>query len=146
MDFMQNATKLPVKNFDDLVKNDKKEKRHGELLPSSIRAIITGPSNHGKTNILLALLTHPNGLRFENVYVYSKSLCQPKYQFLKNLFDSVDVIQYFPFSDNEEVVSPADAKPNSIMIFDDIACEKQDNVRVLYSMGRHKDVDCFYLC
>ena len=31
-------------------------------------------------------------------------------------------------------------------MFDDIACEKQDNVRALFCMGRHKKVDCFYLC
>jgi len=137
---------LSVKNFDHLVEQDRKEKRHGDLLPNSIRAIVSGPSNHGKTNILLALLTHPNGLRFENVYVYSKSLCQPKYQFLKELLEPLEGIQYFAFNDSEEVIDPADALPNSIMIFDDIACEKQDNVRAFYSMGRHKDVDCFYLC
>ena len=32
------------------------------------------------------------------------------------------------------------------MIFDDIACEKQDSVRAFFCMGRHKKVDCFYLC
>ena len=32
------------------------------------------------------------------------------------------------------------------MIFDDIACEKQDNVRAFFGMGRHKKADCFYLC
>ena len=32
------------------------------------------------------------------------------------------------------------------MIFDDISCEKQDNVRAFFFMGRHKKVDCFYLC
>ena len=32
------------------------------------------------------------------------------------------------------------------MIFDDIACKKQNNVRDFFCMGRHKKVDCFYLC
>ena len=39
-----------------------------------VRAVICGPSGYGKTNVLLSLLESPNGLRFENVYVYSKSL------------------------------------------------------------------------
>ncbi len=129
-----------------LLLNKKKEKRHGELLPSSIRAVISGPSNCGKTNSLLALLTHPNGLRFENIYVYSKSLNQPKYKFLEQLLNPIDGMQYLAFSENEQVITPDKALPNSIMIFDDIACEKQNNVKAFYCMGRHKNVDCFYLC
>ena len=32
------------------------------------------------------------------------------------------------------------------MIFDDIACEKQDHLKAYFCMGRHRDVDSFYLC
>ena len=53
---------------------------------------------------------------------------------------------YYTFSDNEDVIPPDSAKPNSIMIFDDVACEKQNNIRQYFSMGRHKDIDSFYLC
>jgi len=35
---------------------------------------------------------------------------------------------------------------NFIFIFDDVACDKQDTVREYFSMGRHANVDCFYLC
>ncbi|CAB0039842.1 unnamed protein product [Trichogramma brassicae] len=97
-------------------------------------------------NCLLALITHPNGLRFENVYVYSKSLNQPKYKFLKDLLEPIDGVRYLPFSEHEAVLSPDEALPNSLMIFDDVACEKQDNVRAYFCMGRHKNVDSFYLC
>lgn len=146
MDFKEQSLKLPIANFDSVTEQEKHVERHGELLPNSIRAVFCGPSNCGKTNSLLTLLTHPNGLRFENVYVYSKSLNQPKYKFLKELLDPIEDIQYFPFSEHEEVLSPDRALPNSIMIFDDIACEKQDNVRAFFCMGRHRNVDCFYLC
>ena len=144
MEFSNQSLKLPIENFD--IGHEKRIKRHGELLPDSIRAVFYGRSNCEKTNSLLALITHPNGLRFENVYVYSKSLNQPKYKFLKDLLEPLEGIQYLPFSEHESVVSPDDALPNSIMIFDDIACEKQDNVRAYFCMGRHKNVDCFYLC
>ena len=53
----------------------------GTVLPHSVRAIVRGPSNFGKTNAVLALLTHPNGLRFANLHVYSKSLNQPTYSY-----------------------------------------------------------------
>ena len=46
----------------------------------------------------------------------------------------------------DSVVDSDHALPNSIMIFDDIACEKQDNVRAFFCMGRNIKVDCFYLC
>ena len=146
MEFKPIDIALPVANFDTIVEKEKKEKRHGDLLPSSIRAIISGPSGYGKTNSLLTLLTHPNSLRFENIYVYSKSLNQPKYQFLKELLEPIDGIQYFTFNDNEEVVAPEETLPNSIMVFDDIACEKQNNVKSFFCKSRHNNVDCFYLC
>lgn len=138
---------LPVINFDSVVsKNDEKSKRHGPLLPNTIRAVFCGPSNCGKTNALLSLIVHPNGLRFVNIYVYSKSLNQPKYQFLQELVKPLTGMNYYPFSDNDEVVSVDDAKADSLFIFDDVACEKQNNIKAYFCMGRHKNVDSFYLC
>lgn len=144
--FKKQAVELSVPNFDAIIDQEKNVSRHGDLLPNTIRAVFCGPSNCGKTNSLLALITQPNGVRFENVYVYSKSLKQLKYQFLKELLDPMDEIQYFAFSEHETVVAPNETLPNSIMIFDDIACEKQDNVKAFFCMGRHENVDCFYLC
>ena len=80
------------------------------------------------------------------IYVYSKSFEQPKYQFLQLILEPINGIQYFPFKDHDKVISVEDVLPNSIMIFDDIACEKQDNIKNFFCMGRHKNVDCFYLC
>ena len=139
---------LPVKNFDESIPHSSSSncERHGELLPNTIRAIFAGPSNCGKTNALFALLLNPNGLHFENVYIYSKSLNQPKYAFLSNLLNSVEGIGYFPYNDHETVISPNDAKSNSVMIFDDVACEKQDHIRSFFCMGRHNFIDSFYLC
>lgn len=86
--------RLSVINFDELVQQkEKREKRHGALLPNSIRAVFCGPSNCGKTNALLTLITHPNGLRFENIYIYSKSLKQPKYVLLERLLKLVDGVK-----------------------------------------------------
>jgi len=35
---------------------------------------------------------------------------------------------------------------NSIFIFDDVICDKQDAIRKYFAIRRHTDVDCFYLC
>ena len=147
MKFAKHAVALPVENFAD-VEGDKSRNsnRHRNLLPNSIRAVFVGPKGCGKTNALIVLLTHANDLRFENLYIYSNSLDQPKYKFLENLLQPIDGMGFFAFSKHENVISPEQALPDSIMIFDGIACEKQDNVRAFYCMGRHKNVDCFYIC
>ena len=137
---------LPILNLDDEDGAKKKKMvRHGCNLPDTIRAIICGPSGCGKTNAMLSLIYHPNGLRFENVYAYSKSLYQPKYKLLEQVLKHAGC-GYFPFSDNESVIEPSKARENSLMIFDDVACDKQNNIKAYFSMGRHKNIDSFYLC
>lgn len=142
---------LPIVNFDEIVSENgegkRHVKRHGEHFPNSIRALICGPSNCGKTNVLFSLLFDKNGLLFENVYVYSKSLYQPKYMFLEKVLTSPECcVSYFPYKENDEIVSPEEAKENSIFVFDDVACDKQEKIKEFFSMGRHKNVDSFYLC
>lgn len=135
---------LSVQNFDTFIGSGSvKKNKHGVLLPDSIRCIICGPSSSGKTNILFNLLFDPNGLRFENIYVFSKSLFQPKYKFLQKSMPKE--IGYFAYDDNNLVVHPNEAKPNSIMIFDDISCQKHNNIRNYFTMGRHNNIDTFYL-
>lgn len=148
--FVQQPVKIDEKNLDLLIggglSGDNLQK-HGSLLPNSIRCIICGPSNCGKTNVLLSLLIDANGVKFENVYIYSKSLNQPKYKFLRQLLkDANKKIGFFPFEDSETVIEPNKARPNSVFIFDDIACDSQSPIRAFFSRGRHAQVDCFLLC
>ncbi|KYM95548.1 hypothetical protein ALC62_13800 [Cyphomyrmex costatus] len=146
MRFVRQSRAIEVSNLDAKVQTERETRRHGNMLPSTLRAIVCGPSNCGKTNVLISLLESPNGVRFENVYVYSKSLRQPKYRYLEKLLTPIDEIGYFTFSNNSDVVPPNEALPNSIFVFDDVACDKQNAVREYFAMGRHADVDCFYLC
>ena len=95
---------------------------------------------------MLSLLFDPNGLKFENVYVYSKSLQQPKYELLKQVLNLVKGVKYFAFGENDEVIDPNESNPNSIFIFDDVICDRQDKIRNFFCMGRHRGVDSFYLC
>lgn len=123
----------------------KEIKRHGNLLPNTIRSIVCGPSNCGKTNVVISLLLHKDGPRFRNLYVYSKSLYQPKYLFLEETLKIVPGISYNKYNHNSEILSPHEALPNSIIVFDDVACENQNNIRDYFAMGRHKNIDCFYI-
>jgi len=107
--------------------------QHENMLLISTCSIIYGPSNCSKTkDVLISLLESQHG-------VHSKSLQQSKYRYL---LAPIKEIGYFtPIT----VQSYHRAFPNSIFIFDDVACDKQDAIKEYYSMDRHADVDCFYL-
>lgn len=150
MKFVKQKNKLNIINLDKIiqsnVKNTECTRRHGPLLPNNIRCLVCGPSNCGKTNVMLNLIFSPHGLHFKNIYVFSKSLNQTKYKFLKCVMKTIEDVGLYMFSDNDEVLHPTEIKPNSIMIFDDVACEKQQNIKNYFSMGRHNNVDTFYIC
>lgn len=147
MKVVKQKQKLHIVNLDCLIGDIKSTcKKHSELLPNDIRAIICGPSGCGKSNVILSLLFDLNGLKFQNVYVYSKSLYQPKYIYLENVLNGITGIKYFSFSNNDCVLSPSEVNNNSIFIFDDVICENQNKIRDFFCMGRHKNIDCFYLC
>jgi hypothetical protein len=121
-------------------------RKHGPLFPNSIRGLIIAPSGGGKTTVLISMLLSPNGLKFANLFIYSKSLHQPKYKYLEKIISGVEDIGYHTFSNNEEIIEPENTPVHSIMVFDDIAMENQDIVKDFFSRGRHSGVDSFYLC
>lgn len=131
MKYVKQPNKLSIVNLDELInKNpqDNKFKKHGKLLPNNVRSLIVGPSSCGKTNVMLNLLFSPDGLYFENIYVFSKTLYQRKYEFFKCMLSNIPGIGYF------------------VIIFDDVSCEKQNNIKNYFSMGRHNSVDSFFIC
>lgn len=147
MRFVKQAKTISVRNLDDVVSSNKpSKKRHSILLPNSIRCIIAGPSNCGKTNLLVSLIESENGLSFENIYIYAKTLEQEKYRYLDKLLGSIDGVGFHTFSSSDQVLHPNETKKNSIIIFDDVICEKnQTNIKNFFCLGRHRNIDCFYL-
>ena len=149
MKIVQQPQTLPIKVMDTEERfGSGLARKHSPLFPNSIRCVVCGPSNCGKTNVLFNLLFDINGLRFQNVYVFSKSLFQPKYKMLESVMRPLkdEGAEYYAHSENEQVPSPDEVAPDSIMLFDDVACERQDNIRKYFAMGRHSGVDVFYLC
>lgn len=143
---IKQSVSLPIRNFDMDTSEEGAILRHGPLFPKTVRGIICGPSGVGKTNIMFSLLCEPNGLKFANVYVYSKTLYQPKYKALEKAMRQVQGMNYFQFKDSDDVIDPSNAREHSIIIFDDVACDKQDKIKEYFAMGRHRSVDSFYLC
>lgn len=136
---IDNVDRLTVDNVNN------NEGRHGLLFPNTVRCIVTGPSNCGKTNVVFNMITNPKGLRFNNIYIFSKSLQQPKYQLLDKILSEVPDVKFFKFNASENIMHPNEAKPYSIFIFDDVSCENQDAVRNYFAMGRHNNIDCIYI-
>jgi hypothetical protein len=153
MKLLEHKSKLSIREInigsDDGCVNGRKEtcfQRHGELFPNqNIRMILVGPSNCGKTVALLNMIYASNGISFKNIYIYSKSLYQKKYQELGSIMKTLPEIGYYTYNNSESVISLDDVKPYSIMIFDDTACEPKGHMRSYFSLGRHKNVDSFYL-
>lgn len=118
---------------------------NGKPLPDSFRGIFCGHSGYWETKVLLYLLFDEIGLRFENVYVYSKSVYQLKFHLLQDVLKKIKGISYFPFQNREDVIEVGNAEPYSILIFDDVACESQEIILEFFSEGRHKSIYCAYL-
>ena len=95
---------------------------------------------------MISLLKHPNGLNNKIFICIQNLYTNLKYIYLEKLLKPVKGIGYYKFSNGEKIINPSQAKPHSIFIFDDVACDKQDVMREYFSMGRHNNIDCFYLC
>jgi len=111
------------------------------FFPKSIRCIIAGASGCGKTNLLVNLL-EDTVLDYADVYIYSSTLHQPAYDYLKKYYGRIEkvaqqmlkrtvTIANFYDSD-EEIKDPKDFDPKDldenkshIMIFDDVMNNNQ---------------------
>ena len=98
---------------------------------------------------MINLVINPNGLYFEKLYIFSKSLNQEKYGYLTNIMSRLqkyDDIGYYTLLNNANFVPLNEARKNSIFIFDDVSCCNQNIVREYLSIGRHRNIGWFYLC
>ena len=59
-----------------------KEMKNDVLLPRSIRGLVIGKGNCGKTTLLLNLVLQPNWLDYNHLYTFGRSLHQMEYKIL----------------------------------------------------------------
>lgn len=151
MRFVKHSLEIPIRNNDTqtcINSGEKMARRHSELLPNNVRAIICGSSGCGKTNILISLIESENGLKFENIYIYSKTLDQDKYQYLRKILLPIKGMGYYTFNSSENVLNTNQMKKNSLVVFDDVINDSEINrtvVRNILTLGRHRSIDVVYL-
>lgn len=124
------------------------ETRHSHLLPNNLRCIIAGPSGSGKTNVLISLIESEYGLKFENLYLYSKTLDQNKYVNLCEMLRPIKEIGCYTFTSSQNVIGTKEMKKNSLVVFDDVINDRGINktvVRDIFTLGRHRNLDVVYI-
>jgi hypothetical protein len=131
---------------------------HATIFPKNIFAVIAGSTGSGKTNLMINLLRKAKLLNYNHVYIYSSTLHQPAYQYLKKFYTDLEklifdnemqVVKIAQFFDaDSEIMNPSelDINKNHIMIFDDVMMEDQSVIKKYFCQGRHNNVNVFYLC
>ncbi len=131
---------------------------HAPFFPKNIFCIIAGATGSGKTNLLLNFLLKDGILDYSSVYVYSPTLHQFAYKYLKKYYNDIEekIKQQFNvdvkiaqfFDGDEEIKDPSELDPNlkHVMIFDDVMNADQSKIKDYFCRGRHNNVNVFYLC
>lgn len=132
--------------------------KHAAFFPRNIFCVIAGSTGSGKTNLMINLLLNEKTLKYKDVYIYSPTIYQPAYQYLKKRFSKLEGIMKTTagvdvkignfFENDEEIKNPKELDPeaNHIMIFDDVMLSDQNTIKEYFCKGRHNNVNVFYLC
>ena len=131
--------------------------KHTDFFPKNIFCIIAGSTGSGKTNLLVNLLLQKDAINYSDLYVYSTTLHQPAYEYLKKCFETFEKLIYNKthktvklahFNDKDsELVDPSTLpkEQNHVMVFDDVMMEDQSMIKKYFCSGRHNNVNIFYL-
>lgn len=134
------------------------DRPHSAIFPKNVFAVIAGSTSSGKTNLMMNFLLQPKLLNYNHVYIYSSTLHQPAYEYLRRyyadleklIFDNTNhVIKIAHFYDaDSEIMNPSDLDKNKnhIMIYDDVMNHDQAVIKDYFCRGRHNNVNVFYLC
>ena len=97
-------------NIQNLAIKNPQKRDNNPLLPSSLRGLIVGRGNSGKTVLLLNLLLRDGWLDYNNLLVFGNSLHQEEYKIIKKSFEmKLGKKQVSNLFKNQEHVNPLKA-------------------------------------
>jgi len=155
----KNIDLLEVENIDKYIECDNSDNScpiHPLLIPHKSRIIVVGGSGSGKTNFLINSLIKPQ-LKYEKLYIYSKNLDQPKYQFLKKEIENTEnligdgykiLVKFENTLDDLIELQDLDSTYQNLLIIDDFPIlnkKEKEKVAKLYTQIRHKNGSVIYL-
>jgi len=135
MRFVRQTQMISVINFDNRLMIEKKIRKHiiNFYTRYHLRSVklwqdkcvdkLAGKSTRRKSITL-----------WERIHILEIASTISEYRYLKNLFEPIEEVGYFTYSNNSDIIS-SEMLPNFIFIFDDVACDKQDksDKRVLFN-------------
>ncbi len=137
--------------YNELPKELTSYRDYDPILPQHpFRMSIVGPSNSGKTNILIHIIRTCKN--FDKIYLYAKKLDEPLYKSLIDLWErasakfNIDLIEHSnDISDIIQVDGINENKQN-LIIFDDMVTEKNlKNVAELFIRGRKQNASIVFI-
>ncbi|ESO82851.1 hypothetical protein LOTGIDRAFT_108891 [Lottia gigantea] len=147
-----------------------KKFKHSEIFPSNpMLMCICGSSGCGKTHLTFNMLTTPNLLDFNSLYIYTTTPDQSYYQFLKALeylpkedMEIKDILESFIKEKNPSLnptdikvfltknvndldLSKIDSNRKNLIVFDDCVAQRTQTVQQeFFTKGRHHNCHCIY--
>ena len=140
--------KIPNYDPDFLTTTDYKQ-GHPCMPTGVFHMLICGPSNSGKTSILLHMLY--NLLEYDKVYLFQKTSTKTNIgRFYRTLpqESTLKLVTRLIEAPGDEII-PLEELPvdnQKIVVFDDLVCETNQNAIINYFInGRHKNCSVIYL-
>ena len=140
---------MKIPNYDPVFSKSNYLQGHRSMPADVFWMLICGPSNSGKTNILLHMLYEL--LEFDKIYLFSKNLHQNKYQnLLQDFAEEVNPeVGYEVIEAYGDEIIPLEELPvetQKIVVFDDLVCESnQNNIINYFINGQHRNCCVIYL-
>src|SRR5271157_1184563 len=87
--------------------------KHSPIFPKNIFCVMAGSTGSGKTNLMIHFLKQKQLLNYSDVYLYSSTLYQQSYQYLKEYYEPLEnlikdktgkVVKIYHFFDADEEI------------------------------------------
>jgi len=124
------------------IKPYKIKNKNKSLFHLPMRLMLFGPSGYGKTTVLRSIILS-HWTKYENLYIFTKSMEQPIYNELVEIFEGIPEINFY--ISNTDIITVDECERGSLVVFDDIPLDEQKPIYEYMNRSRPKDISVIYL-